>query len=119
MRRPPDTADARAALWAWRALRTARARLRHGEVRGVRLPAPPPVNTSGARAVRLVLNVTRASCLERSLVLQRWLASHGVARDVIVGTEGGTRSGFTAHAWLEGETLPPGRSYVELIRLSP
>jgi hypothetical protein len=118
MRRPPDIADARAAWWAWRALRTARARLREGEVRGVRVPSPPAVDASGARAVRLVLNASRASCLERSLVLQRWLAAHGVARDVIVGTEG-ARSGFAAHAWIDGEPQPPGRSYVELIRLSP
>ena len=85
----------------------------------MRVPPPPPVNASGARAVRVVLHLTRASCLERSLVLQRWLASHGVARDVIVGTEGGTHSGFAAHAWIDGEPQPPGRSYVELIRLSP
>ncbi len=92
MRRPPDIADARAAWWAWRALRTARASLRNGEVRGVRVPAPPPVNASAARAVRRVLRWTGASCLERSLVLQRWLAAHGVARDVIVGTEGSARA---------------------------
>jgi hypothetical protein len=118
MRRPPDIADARAAWWTWRALRTARTRLRDGEVRGVRLPEAPPVNASGARAVRVVLRASNASCLERSLVLQRWLAAQGVARDVIVGTEG-ARSGFAAHAWIDGEAQPPGRSYVELIRLSP
>ena len=119
MRRRPDTADARAAWWAWRALRTARACLRDGEVRGVRVPAPPPVSGSAARAVRIVLDVSRASCLERSLVLQRWLAAHGVARDVILGTEGTTLSGFSAHAWIDGDPQPPGRSYVELLRLSP
>ena len=119
MRRPPDIADARAGWWAWRAVRNARAQLSDGEVRGVRLPAPPPVDASGARAVRRVLDSTSASCLERSLVLQRWLAAHGVARDVIVGTEGGAHSGFAAHAWIDGEPQPPGRSYIELIRLSP
>ena len=119
MRRPPDIADARAAWWTWRALRTARTRLRDGEVRDVRVPVPPPVDASGARAVRLVLRATNASCLERSLVLQRWLAGHGVARDVIVGTAGNAHSGFAAHAWIDGEAQPPGSSYVELIRLSP
>ncbi len=119
MRRPPEIADARAGWWAWCALRTARAGLRHGEVRGVRVPAPPRVPARSARAVRRVLDWTDSSCLERSLVLQRWLAAHGVARDVIVGTEGGAQSGFAAHAWLDGEPQPPGRSYVELIRLSP
>jgi hypothetical protein len=119
MRRPPDIADARAGWWTWRALRSARGHLREGEVRGVRLPAPPPVSLSGARAVRRVLQWSDASCLERSLVLQRWLAAHGVDRDVIVGTQGNAQSGFAAHAWIEGEPQPPGRSYVELIRLSP
>jgi hypothetical protein len=119
MRRPPDIADARAGWWAWRALRTTRARLRDGEVRGVQLPAPPPVDQSGGRAVRRVLQYSRSSCLERSLVLQRWLAAYGDSRDVIVGTEGNAQSGFAAHAWIDGEAQPPGRTYVELIRLSP
>lgn len=119
MRRPPDIADARAALWAWRAVSSARSQLRGGEVRGVRIPAPPPLSESGARAVRVVLLRRDASCLERSLVLQSWLAAHGVARDVIVGTEGGAHNGFAAHAWIDGEPQPPGRSYAELIRLSP
>jgi hypothetical protein len=119
MRRLPDIADARAGWWTWRALRIARTRLRDGEVRGVRLPEPPPVNESGARTVRRVLRWSNASCLERSLVLQRWLAAHGVSRDVVVGTEGGADGGFAAHAWIDGEAQPPGRSYVELIRLAP
>ena len=119
MRRPPEIADARAAWWAWRALCTARARLGDGEMRAVRVPAPPPVPARSSRAVRRVLDWSEASCLERSLVLQRWMASHGIARDVIVGTQGSAQSGFAAHAWIEGELQPPGRSYVELIRLSP
>jgi hypothetical protein len=118
MRRPPRTADARAALWTWRALRAARAQLRAGAVRDVRLPAPPAVDPRAARAVRGVLSREAPTCLERALVLQRWLAAHGVEREVVVGTSG-TGSAFAAHAWLDGESLPPGRSFVELIRLSP
>jgi hypothetical protein len=119
MRRPPDIADVRAGWWAWRALRSARAQLRAGAVRDVRVPSPPTVPPTAARAVRRVLRSQSPSCLERALVLQRWLASAGDARDVVVGTEGGARGDFTAHAWLEGEPQPEGRRYVEMIRLSP
>ena len=69
--------------------------------------------------MRVVLSRRDPSCLERSLVLQRWLAAHGDPRDVVVGTEGGARTSFTAHAWLEGEPQPDGHNYVEMIRLAP
>jgi hypothetical protein len=119
VKRPPDVHDARAGLWAWRALRSVRGQLRAGKMRDVRVPAPPRVNPSGARAVRVVLARTEPSCLERALVLQRWLLDQGIERDVVVGTQGARRGGFEAHAWLEGEAMPAGRSYVELTRLSP
>lgn len=118
MRRPPDIGDARAAWWTWRALRAVRLQLRAGAVRDVRVPAPPRVARDAGRAVNLVLRRQSPSCLERALVLQRWLAAWGDARDVVVGTEGGARD-FMAHAWLEGEPQPPGRRYIELIRLAP
>jgi hypothetical protein len=119
MRRPPDIADARAAWWTWRALRRARSQLRAGAVRDVQVPPPPPLPERAARAVRLILRRQEPSCLERALVLQRWLLAHGVPRDVVVGTEGGVRGGFAAHAWLDGEAQPEGRRYVEMIRLAP
>jgi hypothetical protein len=118
-RRPPTMHDARAAWWAWRALRETRAQLRAGEVRGVRVPAAPRVPQSAGRAVRLVLAREDPSCLERSLVLQRWLLAHGDARDVVIGTSGNASNDFTAHAWLEGEPDPEAPGYVELIRLAP
>jgi hypothetical protein len=119
MRRPPDVHDARAGLWAWRALRSVRTQLRAGAVRDVQVPAPPRVAARAARAVRVVLSRQEPSCLERALVLQRWLLAQGIARDVVVGTLGSTTGAFAAHAWLEGEPLPPGRRYVEMTRLSP
>jgi hypothetical protein len=119
MRRRPDSADVRAAWWTWRALRAARPQLRDGAIRDVRLAAPPPIAGSAVRALRLVFALQRPSCLERALVLQRWLVGQGIARDVIVGTEGGASRRFTAHAWLEGEPQPPGRRYVEILRLAP
>jgi hypothetical protein len=118
-RRPPGIADARAGWWAWRALRVARARLQDGEMREIELPAPPRVPARATRAVGLVLYRESPSCLERALVLQRWLDAQGLPRDVVVGTEGNPRTGFAAHAWLEGEPQPAGRRYVEIARLAP
>jgi hypothetical protein len=116
--RVPDLADARAGIWAWRALRVARGRLANGEVRDVALPAPPAVPERAVRAVQVVLRRQEPSCLERALVLQSWLASHGVARDVVVGTKGGTRRQFKAHAWVDGEPQPDDQ-FTEILRLAP
>jgi hypothetical protein len=58
-----------------------------------------------------------ASCLERALVLQRWLDAHGRSYDVVVGVTG-PASGFAAHAWVDGlEAEPDG--YSTLHRLPP
>jgi hypothetical protein len=116
MRRPPDIATLRAAWWTDRALRRARGDLRDGELRAVRLPAPPPLPPAAERGVHAVLRRREHSCLERSLVLQRWLAAQGDARDVVIGTTG--TAGFKAHAWLDGDEEGAAR-YVELSRLPP
>ena len=96
-----------------------RAQLRDGGMRDVRVPAPPPVRPRAARAVRVVLAREAPSCLERALVLQRWLLAQGIERDVVVGTNGSAPGTFTAHAWLEGEAMPDERRYVEMTRLTP
>jgi hypothetical protein len=88
-------------------------------MRAVRVTAPPRVHPSAARAVRRVLSREQPSCLERALVLQRWLLAHGDARDVVVGTRGNGSGAFEAHAWLEGEPLPSGAAFAELTRLRP
>lgn len=115
----PDVHDARAGLWAWRALRSVRGQLRGGAMRDVHVPDPPGVRPRAARAVRIVLAREEPSCLERALVLQRWLLAQGIAKDVVVGTNGSTPGTFTAHAWLEGESLPAGTRYIEMTRLRP
>jgi hypothetical protein len=116
MRRLPDIATLRAAWWADRALRRARADLRQGALRDVVLPALPRLPTRAEDGVRAVLRRRECSCLERSLVLQRWLAAHGDARDVVIGTTG--PAGFLAHAWLDGDEYSAAR-FVELSRLPP
>jgi hypothetical protein len=106
MWRRPTRAQARAAIWAAHAHVLVRRRLRVSTPDKVDLPAPPPLGLErdSTRGVRVALAVTRATCLERSLVLQHWYAAHGVAVDVVIGVTP-PRSGFRAHAWLE----QPGR----------
>jgi hypothetical protein len=69
--------------------------------------------------VEFVLRRTEPTCLERSLVLQAWLAAHDVPCEVVIGV---TRTGgaVTAHAWLDIEAGDPvARSYAEIHRLPP
>jgi hypothetical protein len=80
----------------------------------VRLPAPPSLPDGAARGVLAVLRRTSPTCLERALVLQRWLVAHGISRDVIIGVTA-PAAGFAAHAWLEGDE--DGREYAELAQL--
>lgn len=114
MRRPPSLATLRAAWWAQRALLRARRQLsRHG-VESIALPAPPRVSQHAVRGVLALLRRRRHSCLERALVLQRWLAAHGESRDVVIGVRS-PRERFGAHAWLDGDES--GEAFHELRRL--
>jgi hypothetical protein len=102
-----------AAWWALRALRAARRGLPRSRVGAVRLPTPPATGGRDVGAVCLVLRLGRASCLERALVLQRWLAARQDLRAVVIGVAS-PRAGFEAHAWLDGE---PSRGFHEVARL--
>lgn len=111
-----DFSTLRAALWTVRSLVRARRLLRAGELERVqsRLSEPPRVPDPADRGVYAILRRKPNTCLERALVLQRWLASRGTPRDVVIGVSGGTRD-FKAHAWLEGEAVSP--SFTEVTRL--
>jgi hypothetical protein len=100
----PDPATLRAAWWALRAVTAARSELRTRPFESVVVAAPPS------------LRRREPTCLERSLVLQRWLAAHGDPRDVIIGVLA-PAAGFGAHAWLEGER--PSSPFRELTRVAP
>ena len=106
-----------AAGWAVLAVRSARAQLRAGPIYDVRVPDPPALPRRAERGVMGVLRRLEPSCLERSLVLQRWLAAQGEQRTVVVGVSSPRE--FAAHAWLEGEPLPAGSDYHEIARLAP
>jgi hypothetical protein len=108
----------RAAWWATRALRQARLALARGDLEHISLARPPRLPADAGYGVHAVLRRRSATCLERSLVLQRWHAAHGRPLDVVIGVKPPV-SDFAAHAWLEGEPPPRGMTFGELTRLSP
>jgi hypothetical protein len=62
-----------------------------------------------------VLRRLEPSCLGRALVLQRWLASQGALREVVIGVTA-PGADFRAHAWLDGESAP---DFQEITRATP
>ena len=56
-----------------------------------------------------------ATCLERSLILQRWLIASGRPHDVLIGVQRPGDS-VVAHAWLDHED---SHGYAVLVRLEP
>lgn len=114
MREKVDPANLRAAWWTLRALCITRRRLREGSIEHIVLPAPPQLPADAIRGVAGVLRRVDHSCLERSLVLQRWHAAHGREVDIVIGVTAPS-SGFAAHAWLDGDA--DAAAFDELLRL--
>ena len=119
MPRRPTRDELRGAVWALRAVRSARRQLRSTGYAGIVLPPLPPRPRASARGVRLVLRRLSATCLERAVVLQRWRAAQGDPRDVVVGVLGAGDC-FRAHAWLDDEEPSDDlAAYRELLRIHP
>ena len=95
----------RGAWWAARSVLGVRRQLAYRRHDEIAVPAPPRAVPGADRGVHAVLRRLRPSCLERSLVLQRWLAAQGDRRAVVIGVEAADGR-FRAHAWLEGEPAP-------------
>jgi hypothetical protein len=112
----PSLADMRAALWAQRTLGRTRRQLRAGRVTGLALPQPPQLPAAARRGVEGVLRRRRHTCLEAALVRQRWLAAHGMHREIVIGVSS-PREGFVAHAWIDGEEIDAPRQFSELTRI--
>ena len=110
-----DLPTLRAAWWTLAALRATRRALRTRPVAEIVVDRPPHLPAHAARGVDAVLRRVSSTCLERALVLQRWLSEHGTDKDVVVGVTG--RHDFRAHAWLEGEAVD--EEFRELTRLGP
>ena len=107
---------ARCGWWAARSVRAVRRELRVRPVGEVRVPPPPTApGRRGERGVSLALRRFEPSCLERALVLQRWLAARGDPRDVVIGVTA-PDADFRAHAWLDGESP---HEFREIARVAP
>jgi len=101
-------------VWADEALRYLRRTL---PARGIdtEIPAPPRARQRLSAVIARWLEWRGATCLERSLILQRWLLEAGRPHDLLIGVR---RLGdaVIAHAWLDHEDP---RGYTELVRLAP
>ncbi len=115
-RRRLTLSDIRAALWTVRALRTVERQLSTGEWDAVTFPqVPSGASAAAGSTVESIVARSRAKCLPRALVRQRWLAAQGEQRDLIIGVTAPS-AGFAAHAWLEGDPECHSQRYQELLR---
>jgi hypothetical protein len=106
----------RGAWWALRVLYTTRRSLRRGEL-ATTVASPPALRWGATRGVEGILRRRPQTCLERSLVLQRWLASHGKRHEVVIGVSLNDKE-FSAHAWLDYESgRPDVQKFHELLRM--
>jgi hypothetical protein len=80
-----------------------------------RLLDPPYATPWLTRLVAARLTMLRATCLERSLIMQRWLMAIGRPHDVLIGVKA-PRETTIAHAWLDHED---SRGHHVLMRVPP
>lgn len=107
----------RGAVWAARALRGVRRDVREHGLHA-RVERPRGIGPGGLKGVVLLTRMARATCLERSLILQSWLGAQGSEYEVLVGVEL-SGSGIEAHAWLGGwETARPELSVIAVVPAS-
>lgn len=107
----------RGALWARSALRRTRRELRDGgRLADVTLTAPLRLPAGADRGVHAVLRRLPSTCLERAVVLQRWRAAQGDAREIVIGVARSSDE-IVAHAWLEGENDRLAPRFEELLRV--
>jgi hypothetical protein len=114
--RAGDGLSLRTTWWSTIACLRVRRQLRRVGLAEVAVAGPPP--GTGAHLERAMLAGLRlfpASCLEGALVRQRWYASRGVERELVIGVSSPS-AGFRAHAWLDGETTANREQLVELAR---
>ena len=110
-----DARNLRAALWALRALKAARGDPTRNPARSPSLPRVPRLDAGARRGVEAVLQRRAATCLERATVLQAWYAEQGQRRDVVIGVTA-PKTGFRAHAWLDGDPPCHAEGFHELLR---
>jgi hypothetical protein len=112
-----DLDSLRGAAWAAGALRRVRRDVRASGLRA-RVEQPAGIGPGGLKGVLLLARAARATCLERSLILQAWHLSQGRAYEILVGVEM-AGSGVEAHAWLGGwERARPELSVIAVVPTS-
>ena len=80
-----------------------------------RLPNPPYAARWLTGLISARLAMLHATCLERSLIMQRWMIAIGRPRDVLIGVKS-PRETTIAHAWLDHED---SRGHHVIMRLPP
>jgi hypothetical protein len=116
----PGLPTIRGAGWAVLALHRLRREI-PSEGLDVRVRAPRTASPRGVRGVEAALRLRRATCLERSLIVQRWLMTSGSPHDVLVGVNGDAQS-MEAHAWIDrydSEDEGEGEGFRVLTRVAP
>lgn len=108
----------RVALWCGWSWHRVRRQLARTGLDRVRLAAPPPGTADDHGILLAVLRRVDATCLERSLVRQRWYAAQRVSRTLVIGVIAPS-AGFRAHAWLDGDPEAPQPGMVEIMRRPP
>jgi hypothetical protein len=97
----------RAAAWAALTLRRLRRDLKANGLEAA-VPRPPRLADRGIRGVTGFSALARATCLERSFLLQGWLAERGRPYPIAVGVIAPAAGEFKAHAWVQGFDPDPG-----------
>lgn len=105
------------ALWATFAVLLVRRRLKKLGLKTT-VPRPPRFDRRAGRGVVVALRRLKPTCLERALVLQAWMASQGVTRDVVIGVPPDGMRNDPAHAWVDGTDVVSPDKYVEFHRLA-
>jgi hypothetical protein len=114
----PGLPTVRAAGWAMFALHRLRREIPSKGLE-VRVLAPPTTARRDVRGVEAALRLRHATCLERSLIVQRWLMACGSPHDVLVGVTGGSKS-VEAHAWIHRyDSEDEGEGFRVLTRVAP
>lgn len=108
----------RGVVWAGRAVRQARRELRERSLDELSVELPTGLPPTADAGIHAVLRRLPSTCLERAVVLQRWLAAQGDPREIVIGVMRHDGQ-FKAHAWVAGEAdeLAPG--FQELLRVAP
>lgn len=87
---------------------------------GAQVQPPPTVRRGSLRGARAALWLRRASCLERSMILQRWWATRGVGLEVVIGVRNPNRHrGPMAHAWVDRFDRDWTHRFAEIRRIAP